>query len=34
MSSVLLMIQLCVYATAAKKTDAIQFSDQVSFFLI
>jgi len=29
MSSVLLMAQLSVYATTAKKTDGIQFSDQV-----
>jgi len=34
MSSVLLMAQLCVYASTARKTDGLQFSDQVlSYFL-
>jgi len=32
MSSVLLMVQLSVYATTAKKTDGLQFSDQVRYF--
>lgn len=32
MNSVLLMAQLSVYASTAKKTDRIQFSDQVLYF--
>jgi len=32
MSSVLLMVQLSVYATTARKTDGLQFSDQVHSF--
>lgn len=34
MSSVLLMAQLSVYVTTAKKTDGLQFSDQVISFLL